>query len=112
MDGLGEGVVGKTGVGVDKNQECPLGLLGQLMARPSLAGPTLGEIFSAKQTNPWVALEPLADESGGTIGGVVIENENFKIGVLATDQRLQAWLDSLFLVSVCCFVRFVCVSLC
>ena len=61
--------------------------------------PTLGEIFSAKQTNPWVALEPLADESGGTIGGVVIENENFKIGVLATDQRLQAWLDSLFLVS-------------
>ena len=52
MDGLGEGVVGKTGVGVDKNQECPLGLLGQLMTGPGFASPSRGQIFPGNQANP------------------------------------------------------------
>ena len=84
-DGMAEGDVRESGVGIDKNQEFPLGLPGQLVAGPGLAGPSFGKFFSGNQTNPRITLGSLANNLGCLVGGVVVEDEHFEIWVIAAD---------------------------
>jgi len=99
VDRLGKGDVREPGVGIDKNEEFTLGLLSQLMAGPGLTGPSRWEIFPADQANPRIPLGPLPDDFGRAVGGVVIKDKDFKIGIVAVNQGAQAGSDSLLLVS-------------
>ena len=96
--GLSQGDIGKAGVGIDKNQIIPLGLLGQLVASPSLSRPTGRQILALQQADSGIFFGLLEDQFGRGIGGVVVEHEDLEVGIVAGRQRFQAGADSLLLI--------------
>lgn len=99
LDGLGNGVLGKAGVGIHKQKEIPLGRLGELLAGPGFSSPVGGKILPLKQANPRVDLCKMPDHVGSAIGGVVVQDKDFKNWGFSREQALQAGLDSFLLVS-------------
>jgi len=68
MDGLGEGDVGKAGVGIDEEQIVAFCLLGELMARPRFTHPALREWLTGNQSDPGVPFGSLLNKGGCSIG--------------------------------------------
>ena len=96
---MGYRAIGEAGVGIDKKEEFALGFFGELVAGPRLAGPTFGEGLTREKADAGVSLGSTLDEGGGAVGGVVVENKNFHIRVVAVGDSADAWGESEFLVA-------------
>ena len=98
-DGLGDRAIGEAGVGIDKKEEFALGFFGELVAGPRLSGPTFGEGLTREKADAGVSLGSTLDEGGGAVGGVVVENKNFHIWVVAVGYGAYAWGQAVLLIT-------------
>ena len=98
-DGLGDRAIGEAGVGIDKKEEFALGFFGELVACPRLSGPTFREWLTCEEADAGVSLGSTLDEGGGAVGGVVVENKNFHIWVVAVGDGTDAWWKAVLLVA-------------
>ena len=95
---MGDRAIGEAGVGIDKKEEFALGFFGELVAGPRLSGPTFGEGLTREQADAGVSLSPALDECSGAVGGMVVENKNFHIRVVAVGDGADAWWKAVLLV--------------
>ena len=98
-DGLGDCAIGEAGVGVDKEEVFALGFLGKLVAGPRLSGPSFGKGLTGKESDTWVSLGSALNEGCGFVGGVIVENEDLHIRVVAVGDGADARGESEFLVT-------------
>lgn len=98
-DRLGDCAVGKAGVGVDKEEVFALGFLGELVAGPRLSGPPFGKRLTGKESDTRVALGSALNQGCGAVGGVVVENEDLHIRVVAVGEGADTRGETEFLVA-------------
>ena len=96
---MGDRAIGEAGVGIDKKEEFASGFFGELMAGPGFASPTFGEGLTREQANAGVSLSSTLDEGSGAVGGVVVENKNLHIWVVAVGDGTDAWWKAVLLVA-------------
>jgi hypothetical protein len=96
---LGDRAIGEAGVGIDKKEEFALGFFGKLVAGPRLSSPTFWEGLTCEEADAGVSLGSTLDEGGGAVGGVVVENKNFHIWVVAVGDGTDAWWKAVLLIA-------------
>ena len=69
------------------------------MAGPRLSRPTFGEGLTCEEADAGVSLSPALDEGSGAVGGMVVENKNFHIWVVAVGDGADAWWKAVLLVA-------------
>ncbi len=96
---MGDRAIGEAGVGINKQEEVALGFFGELMAGPRLSSPTFREGLTLEEADTGVSLGSTLDEGGGAVGGVVVENKNLHIRVVAVGDGTDAWGKAVLLVA-------------
>lgn len=86
-DRLRDGDIGEAGIGINEEEVFAFGFGGQLLAGPGFTSPAIGQRFPGEETDAGVALGAVLDESGRTVGRVVVENKDFHIGVVVAGYR-------------------------